>query len=173
MRQCLGEAGHKLRLPIVLSLNVVICIHEGLLVMPAKKQIQGDGTADTVVVSFRAPRKLLDQLDKIAQGDQRTRANFIVRTLTQAVTLEPAIDVVGRILPMLVEEDKKDPDSIQTEFHRGLMAGARWIIGAFFGKRAIRWVNHQVRQKTNLPMPHTIAVAPDGNRYGFDSEADF
>jgi hypothetical protein len=141
--------------------------------MATKRRSSTDSTPDTTVVSFRAPRALVDQLDRIAQGDQRTRANFIVRTLTQAVTLEPAIDVVERILPMLVEEDKRAPDSVQAEFHRGLMAGARWVIGAFFGKRAIRWVNQQVRARTRLPIPHTIALAPDGNRYGFDSEADF
>jgi hypothetical protein len=125
---------------------------------------QGDVPADTVVVSFRAPRQLVEELDKIAQGDQRTRANYIVRTLTQAVTLKPAIDVVGRILPVFVEEVNKDSESIQAEFHCGMMTGARWTIEAFFGKRAIRWVNHKVRQQTKLPMPHTVALAPDGYR---------
>ncbi len=141
--------------------------------MPTKKQKPTDLSSDTIVVSFRAPRDLVNQLDKFALGDQRTRANFIVRTLTQAVTLEPAIQVIEQILPMLVEEDKRDSGSIQTEYNRGLMMGARWVIEAFFGKRAIRWVNQRVRTRTGLPMPHAIALARDGNRYGFDSEADF
>ncbi len=141
--------------------------------MPVKRQKTTDSISDSVVVSFRAPRELVNQLDRIAQGDQRTRANFIVRTLTQAVTLEPAVEVIEQIQRMLVQEDEKDSNSIQTEFNRGLMGGARWILGAFFGKRTIRWVNQQVRKRTNLPMPHTIPLAPDGNRYGIDSEADF
>jgi predicted transcriptional regulator len=127
---------------------------------------------DSVVVSFRAPRALVQQLDEMASGDQRTRANFIVRTLTHAVTLEPAISTIERILPWLCELDQKRPDSIQAEFQRGAMSGARAMLGAFFGKRAIRWVNSQVRQRTKLPMPHVVPAAEDGNRYGFDSEAD-
>lgn len=141
--------------------------------MPPKMQKPTNSPSDTVIVSFRAPRELVNQLDKFALGDQRTRANFIVRTLTQAVTLEPAIQVVEQILPMLVEENNKDPDSIQTEYNRGLMMGARWAIGAFFGKRAIRWVNQKVCTHTGLPMPHALALARDGHRYGFDTEADF
>jgi len=44
---------------------------------------------DTVVISFRAPRALVSQLDEIARGDQRTRANFIINTLTRAI-IDPA-----------------------------------------------------------------------------------
>lgn len=127
---------------------------------------------DTVVISFRAPRTLVTQLDEIARGDQRTRANFIVSTLTRAATLEPAVNTIEQILPQLVKLDQKAPDSIQTEYYRGLMNGARWMLSAFFGDRAMRWVNQQVKQRTHLPMPHVIALAEDGNRYGFDSEAE-
>jgi hypothetical protein len=127
---------------------------------------------DTVVISFRAPRALVTQLDEIARGDQRTRANFIVNALTRAINLEPAINTIEQIQPKLVELDKKSPDSIQAEYYRGLMSGARWMLSAFFGDRATRWVNQQVKQRTHLPMPHVIALAEDGNRYGFDSEAD-
>jgi hypothetical protein len=131
------------------------------------------GQRDTVVISFRAPQKLVMQLDEIARGDQRTRANFIVNTLTRAVTLEPAINTIEQILPKLVELDQKAPDGIQTEYYRGLMNGARWMLSAFFGDRAMRWVNRQVKQRTHLPMPHIVALSEDGNRYGFDSEADY
>jgi hypothetical protein len=127
---------------------------------------------DSVVISFRAPRALVVQLDEIARGDQRTRANFIVNTLTRATSLEPAIQTIEQIQPKLVELDQKNPDGIQTEYYRGLMNGARWMLSAFFGDRAMRWVNQQVKQRTHLPMPHVVALAEDGNRYGFDSEAD-
>jgi hypothetical protein len=128
--------------------------------------------SDTVVISFRAPRKLVADLDEFAKGDQRTRANFIVNTLTRAVSLEPAISAIELILPRLVELDRKDPDSIQTEFYRGLMCGARWMLSAFFGKRAVRWVNQEVRRRTKLPMPTVAPLAENGSRYGPDSEAD-
>ena len=127
---------------------------------------------ETVVVSFRAPRSLVEQLEEIAKGDQRTRANFIVRILSQAVSLEPAIQTIEHILPRLVEEHRRDPDSPQAEFQRGLLSGARWMLESFFGKRAVRWVDQQARSRTNLPIPHVVPLDRDGNRYGFDSEAD-
>lgn len=127
---------------------------------------------DTVVISFRAPRELVSQLDDIAKGDQRSRANFIVRILTSAVTLEPAISVIKELQPRLVELAEKDPDGLQTEYWRGAMGGARSMLAAFFGKRAMRWVNQRVREQTNLPMPTIIPLSDDGSRYGFDTEAD-
>jgi hypothetical protein len=141
--------------------------------MYTKSPIKKNTTeTDTVVVSFRAPRALLNDLDEIAKGDDRTRANFIVRTLSQAVSLEPAIQTVEQILPRLLEEHKKDPDSMQAEFWRGVMSGARWMLMSFFNKRAVRWVNQRVRDKTNLPIPHVVPMQVDGSRYGFDTEAD-
>ena len=137
--------------------------------MPAQKPTERDST---VVISFRAPQTLVDDLDEIARGDQRTRANFIVNELTKAISLEPAINTIEGILPRLVELDEKNPDSIQAEYYRGLMAGARWMLSAFYGKRAIRWVNQQVRQRTQLPIPHVVPLDKDGNRYGFDTESD-
>lgn len=137
------------------------------------KDARSDPNEPTVVVSFRAPQSLVTKLDEFARHDQRTRANFLVRILGQAVTLDPAIEVVEQILPSLVEEDRKNQDSIQAEYLRGAMAGARSVISAFFGNRAMRWVNQRVRARTKLPIPHTIPLQDDGNRYGFDSEADF
>ena len=128
--------------------------------------------SDSVVISFRAPRSLVNKLDEIASGDQRTRANFIVRTLTNAATLGPAIGTIEQILPRLVELDQKSPDSTQAEYSRGLMNGARWMLSSFFGDRAMRWVNREVKERTHLPMPHILPLEEDGNRYGFDSEAD-
>ncbi len=136
------------------------------------KKLSEHGGGDTVTISFRASRALVEELDKIASGSQRTRANFIVRILTQAVSLEPAVATIEQILPRLVELDQKAPDSVQAEFYRGLLSGARWMVSAFFGKRAVRWVNQTVRERTKLPMPHVVPLAEDGNRYGFDSEAD-
>ena len=135
--------------------------------IPPKNTDQG-----TIVISFRAPRSLVRDLDEIAKGDDRTRANFIVRTLSHAVSLEPAIQTIEQILPRLVEEHRKNPDSMQSEFWRGAMSGARSMLMAFFNKRAMRWVNQKVRERTRLSMPHVVPMQDDGNRYGFDSEAD-
>jgi len=128
--------------------------------------------SDTIVVSFRAPRSLVEDLDRIAQGEERNRASFIVKTLSQAVSLEPAIQTVEYLQEPLVKAVQHNPDSMQSEFWRGTMAGARSMLVAFFGKRSVRWVNQQVKRETKLPMPHVIPMQDNGHRYGFDSEAD-
>jgi hypothetical protein len=140
--------------------------------MPSVNRKRSEAEDDTVVISFRAPRKLVEELDKFASGDQRTRANFIVLTLSHAVFLEPAIQTIAQILKPFSEEHTKNPDSVEAEHWRGVMTGARWMLGAFFGDRTVRWVNRKVREKTNLPMPHAVPLQADGMRYGFDSEAD-
>jgi hypothetical protein len=140
--------------------------------MATQKPKMAGPSGDTVVISFRAPRELVAELDEIAKGDQRTRANFIVRTLANAVSLEPAIVTIQQLLPRLVELAEREPDGIRTEYFRGAMGGARRMLEAFFGKRAIRWVDGQVRQRTGLPMPTIIPLSEDGKRYGVDTEAD-
>ena len=137
--------------------------------IPDRRQ---ENDSETMVVSFRAPRALVKELDQIAKGDDRTRANFVVRTLSQAVSLEPAIQTIEQMLPRLLEEHQKNPDSVQSEYWRGAMGGARSVIMAFFGKRAMRWVNQRVREKTKLPIPHVVPLQSDGYRYGIDTEAD-
>jgi len=127
---------------------------------------------DSVVVSFRVPRSLARNLEEIASHDDRSRANFITRTLTHAVSLEPAIQTIEDMLPRLLEEHEKNPDSIQAEYWRGAMGGARSMLMAFFGKRAVRWVNQKVRERSKLPIPHVVPMQPDGYRYGIDTEAD-
>jgi hypothetical protein len=140
--------------------------------MAARKPAPTDSSGDTVVVSFRARRELVAQLDEIARGDQRTRANFIVRTLTHGLTLEPAIVTMEHILPRLVELAEKDSAGIQTQFYRGAMFGARSMLAAFFGKGAMRWVNGQVKKRTGLPMPTVNPPSEDGTLSTVDTEAD-
>src|SRR5262245_17494343 len=106
----------------------------------AKDRTQSKRSDDTVIISFRAPRDLAKKLDELATADQRTRANYIVRTLTQAVTLEPASHMLEQILPRFVEKAQQDPESMQTEYERGVMQGARAMLGAFFGRGAMQWV---------------------------------
>jgi hypothetical protein len=137
-----------------------------------KRKRQTPDTEESVVVSFRVPRSLAVELEEIAKRDDRSRANFITRTLTHAVSLEPAIQTIAEIVPRLLEEHEKDPNSIQCEYWRGMRRGASAMLDAFFGRRALRWVNQKVREKTNLPIAHAIQMDRDGNRYGFDSEAD-
>ncbi|MGO8759444.1 MAG: hypothetical protein ACLQG3_15095 [Terracidiphilus sp.] len=141
--------------------------------MTIRRQARKDNDADTVVISFRLPRTLADKLDEIASGDTRSRANFVARTLAQAISLEPAIDTIATIQKLLCADIEKNPDGIQAEYGRGQLHGARWMLSAFFGDRAARRANRMACKKTGLPMPHVLPLQPDGQRYGFDMEAEF
>jgi len=130
------------------------------------------GNEMTVVVSFRAPTQLVEKLDDLAQGDQRTRANFLLRMLTNAISLEPGVRLIGDIIPNILREMEENPDSPQTEYYRGELRGAREAISGFFGRRASLWVEDRVRERSGLPIPPVNRLYKDGKRYGIDSAAD-
>jgi hypothetical protein len=92
--------------------------------------------------------------------------------LTQAVSLEPGIQAIEQILPALLREHERDPDALQAERFRAETRGARAVIGVFFGKRAIRRINRQVKERTKPPITSAVPLEQDGYRYGIDSEAD-
>ena len=140
--------------------------------MPTKK-INNESNTETIVVSFRLPRSIVKMIDGIASGDTRTRSNFVARTLTNAVTLEPAIQTIEYIQKYLCADIERDAESKQTEYGRGQMHGAGLMLSAFFGDSARRWVKRKVCEKSGLPMPSIVPLQPDGERYCFDSEADF
>jgi hypothetical protein len=86
-----------------------------------------------------------------------------------------AIEVVSQHLEWLVknlhEEEGKNPDSPQAEYLRGELHDTKWLLGVFCGEDVREEVLERVRRRTQLPMPHIVPLASDGNRYGFDSDA--
>ena len=126
----------------------------------------------TEVVSFRISAELLAELDKLAKEEMRTRANTIMLLLYRSVS---AIDVISQHLGWLVknlhEEEGKNPDSPQAEYLRGQLHDTKWLLGVFCGEHVREEVLARIRHRTRLPMPHIVPLSPDGNRYGFDSDA--
>jgi len=124
------------------------------------------------VVSFRISAQLLARLDKLAKKEMRTRGNMIMVLLNRSVS---AIEVVSQHLEWLVknlhEEEGKNPDSPQAEYLRGELHDTKWLLGVFCGEDVREEVLERVRRRTQLPMPHIVPLASDGNRYGFDSDA--
>jgi hypothetical protein len=124
------------------------------------------------VVSFRISAQLLSRLDKLARKEMRTRGNMIMVQLHRSLSV---IDVVSQHLEWLVtnlhEEEGKNPDSPQAEYFRGQLHDTKWLLRVFCGEHVTEEVIARIRRKTQLPMPHVVRLASDGNRYGFDSDA--
>ena len=131
-----------------------------------------DKDALTEVVSFRIGRNLLEQLDRMARKEMRTRGNLIMVLLDRS---QKAKEVVGNHLEWLVktlhEEEARNPDSPQAEYWRGELHAVKWMAALFLGEHEKAAILERIRRRTNLPIPHIVPLAPDGNRYGFDSDA--
>lgn len=126
----------------------------------------------TEVVSFRMTAQLLARLDKLAKAEMRTRGNTVMVQLHRSLS---GIGVVSKHLEWLVknlhEEEGRNPDTPQAEYLRGELHDTKWLLGLFCGQHVREEVLARVRQRTGLPMPHIVPLAPDGNRYGYDVDA--
>jgi len=109
----------------------------------------------------------------MAAKEHRTRANFIEWLLTQDANIERPVNVMRSIVSMLYDEiEDKGTDTGQAEFLRGRLHGAKFILSDLPGAAFKDHVLHEVRKRIKKPFPHSISLAPDGNRYGWDSDAD-
>ncbi len=124
-----------------------------------------------MVINFRAPAELVERLDGLACLDGRTRANFIVMLLERATDPRRAQNVLEMIISSFYDGVEKLGESSMTEWKRGQLHGAKWMLHAILGERAKERALNTVRKKLRKPIPHIIPVAPDGNRYGFDADA--
>ncbi|MBZ5551360.1 MAG: hypothetical protein LAO21_01475 [Acidobacteriia bacterium] len=124
------------------------------------------------VVSFRISRLVLDQLDRLANFERRTRAGMIRVMLENSVS---AVRIVSQHLEWLVKElNEKDmgaTDSPQAEYLRGELHATKWLLDLFCGRRVKEHTLDQVRKKTGLPIPHIVPLDENGQRFGFDSDA--
>jgi hypothetical protein len=125
------------------------------------------------VLNFRTDRGLVDRLDKAAAEEKRTRASLMERMLIEATDLERPVRVIELIVRTLYSEiERRGEDSVQAEYMRGQLHGAKWMLAELRGARVKDQACHEVRRRTGKPFPHIVPLAPDGKRYGFDSDAD-
>ena len=90
---------------------------------------------ETVIVSFRAPVELAKRLDEMAQGDQRNRANFILKMLTAVTSAHEPLVLDGvSWLQAFHGFYAKDHKSRETEFWRGNISGFRYAVGEIMGE---------------------------------------
>ncbi|MGB8773961.1 MAG: hypothetical protein WCC78_07470, partial [Terriglobales bacterium] len=141
----------------------------GLFMKPNPTSPRAD--AETVVISFRAPVELVKQLDELARGEQRNRANFILRTLTHSASAIERLAEHGEFLLKVFHDCYvKDKVGRETEFRRGQIAGWKQTLVTSYGASTAEQVILRASEVANLPVPHSGTLAPDGSGYeGFDS----
>jgi hypothetical protein len=133
--------------------------------MPPKSQ-------DVEVVSFRVPKDVLEQFDRVAEIGRCSRASMIRAMMERSAN---AVMIMTRSLEwqvnIMADLEAKYPDSPQLEYRRGQLHATKAMLSSFLGERTKDYVLQKVRENTGLPIPHSIALDPDGNRYGLDSDA--
>jgi hypothetical protein len=124
------------------------------------------------VISFRVPKDVLEQFDRVAEMERRPRANMIRVMMENSVN---AIAIVTRNIEWQVKEMhelvEKYPNSTQLEYRRGQLHAMKHLLSIFFGEQTKDKILQAVREKTGLPIPHILPLGPDGERYGMDLDA--
>ena len=93
--------------------------------------------------------------------------------MAEGIDLEPPTRIIELIVKMLNSEvERRGEDSVQAEYFRGQLHGAKWMLAELRGPRVKGRVCDEVRKRTGRPFPHIVPLGPDGKRYGFDSDAD-
>jgi hypothetical protein len=139
----------------------------------AKRNIDRPKGPKGEVLNFRTERELVERLDKTAAEENRTRASLMERILIEATDIERPVRAIELIVRTLYSEiERRGEDSVQSEYMRGQLHGAKWMLAELRGARTKDRVCQEVRKRTGRPFPHIVPLAPDGKRYGFDSDAD-
>jgi predicted transcriptional regulator len=129
-------------------------------------------TEPVEVVSFRVPKDVLEKFDRIAEMERRPRAGMLRAIIENSIN---AVTIVTRNLEwqvkMMADLEQKYPDSPQLEYRRGQLHATKALLAVFFGERTKDQILQTVRKTTGLPIPHIVPLDPDGNRYGWDSDA--
>jgi len=128
--------------------------------------------AGVEVVSFRIPKDILEKFDRIAEMEHRPRAAMIRAMMENSIN---AVTIVARNLEwqvnMMADLEAKYPNSPQLEYRRGQLHATKALLATFFGERTKDDILQTVRENTGRPIPHIVPLDPDGNRYGWDSDA--
>ena len=94
---------------------------------------------------------------------------MIAVLLTKSVALKEAwTHKLEYLVKMINEEESKSPDSPFLEYHRGMLCAVKDTIASFYGKHEKDTILDEIRERTQLPIPHIVPLYHDGKRYGFD-----
>jgi hypothetical protein len=96
-----------------------------------------------------------------------------VRVLAQAPELLRATELIELIVVSFYGEvQRKGKGSPQSEYLRGMLNGAKSMLAELRGQAIKEQVLNEARERIGQPLPSALALAEDGNRYGWDIEAE-
>lgn len=99
--------------------------------------------------------------------------NLIGPVSPEAPDLRRAAWLIESIVRSFYDEAQRNgKDSPQSEYLRGMLGGAKSMLGGLRGQGAKEWVLGEVRKRVGKPLPSVVPLAGDGNRYGWDAEAE-
>jgi hypothetical protein len=91
----------------------------------------------------------------------------------QTLQFQRATELIESIVLYFYDEVQRNgKDSAQGEYIRGMLNGAKSMLAELSGKAIKEQVVGEVRKRVGKPIPSVLALAEDGNRYGWDLEAD-
>ncbi len=94
---------------------------------------------------------------------------MIAVLLNRSVALKEAwTQKLEYLVKMINEEQSKKPDTPFVEYHRGMLSTLKDTIASVYGEHEKDRILDEIRERTNLPIPHIVPLYNDGNRYGLD-----
>jgi hypothetical protein len=84
-----------------------------------------------------------------------------------------AADLVELIVASFYDEvQRTGKGSPQSEYIRGMLNGAKSTLAELLGHAIKDQILNEARKRVGKPFPSALALAEDGNRYGWDIEAE-
>jgi hypothetical protein len=96
-----------------------------------------------------------------------------VTVLHEAPELLRATELIQSIVCSFYDEVQQNgKHSLQTEYMRGMLNGAKSMLSELRGQATKEQVLNEARRRIAKPFPSALPLAEDGNRYGWDIEAE-
>jgi hypothetical protein len=96
-----------------------------------------------------------------------------VRVLPQAPELLRATELIQSIVCSFYHEVQRNGKcSTQSEYMRGMLNGAKSMLAELRGQATKQQVLNEARRSIARPFPTALPLAEDGNRYGWDIDAE-
>jgi hypothetical protein len=97
--------------------------------------------------------------------------SLVARSQTPA--LLRAVALIESIVCSFYDEvQRHGTNTLQSEYIRGMLRGARSILTELRDQATTEQVLSEARRRIGRPLPSALPLAEDGNRYGWDIEAD-
>jgi hypothetical protein len=96
-----------------------------------------------------------------------------IRVLPQAPELLRATELIQSIVCSFYDEVQRNGNrSFQSEYIRGMLNGAKSMLAELRDQAIKEQVLNEARRRVGRPFPNALRLAEDGNRYGWDIEAE-